>query len=232
MQEKSIAHITVGDIATNCWIYPLAKNESPAETPAGLNPCALIDPGGEAERIIARLDNLNFVPVYILLTHGHFDHIAALPSIAAHYRQDGRQHPQIAVHEADAGYLGSGSYEAHCRCFAAAGGGAAYIDAYWEDMPPPDSTLAEGAVIGPFTVLHIPGHTPGSIALWDKKAGALFSGDTLFYRGYGRTDLPGGSEAALRASLERLFALDAGIAVYPGHGPATTIGKEAAGGMW
>jgi glyoxylase-like metal-dependent hydrolase (beta-lactamase superfamily II) len=228
MQEKGIAHITVGDIATNCWMYPLAEHELPAATPAGFSPCALIDPGAEAERIIARLDNLNLVPVYILLTHGHFDHIAALPAIAAHYRRDGRQYPRIAIHADDAGYLGSGSYAEHCRCFAAAGGSSAYIDAYWEEMPLPDQTLAEGTVIGPFTVLHVPGHTRGSIALWDKNTETLFSGDTLFFGAYGRTDLPGGSEADLFKSLERLLALDTEITVYPGHGPATTIGREAA----
>ena len=95
-------------------------------------------------------------------------------------------------------------------------------------MPSPDKRLEEGEKIGPFTVLHLPGHTPGSIGLWDEKAGVLFSGDTLFYGNYGRTDLPGGDSAQLFASLKRLLAMDGGIQVYAGHGPATTIGREAA----
>jgi len=76
-------------------------------------------------------------------------------------------------------------------------------------------------------VLHLPGHTAGSVGLWDQSAGVLFSGDTLFRGDYGRTDLPGGSEELIFASLRRLFAMDGGIQVCPGHGPATTIGREA-----
>jgi glyoxylase-like metal-dependent hydrolase (beta-lactamase superfamily II) len=169
---------------------------------------------------------LKLVPFYILLTHGHFDHIAAVPGLARAYPG-----PVIAIHQADAEYLGPGSYNVHYRSFSAAAGDAAYVDALWEDMPPPDLTLREGDCVGPFTILHLPGHTPGSIALWDKEAKNLFSGDTLFRAGYGRTDLPGGNEARLIESLKRLFAMDAGIKVYPGHGPVTTIGQEAARGM-
>jgi glyoxylase-like metal-dependent hydrolase (beta-lactamase superfamily II) len=219
---KKIYHITVGDIATNCWIYPLDQDGEQ---------CAVIDPGEEGSRIIACLDQLKLFPRYILLTHGHFDHIGAVPALAAEYgkRQTGKC--EIAIHAADAEYLGPDSYQAHRRSISAAMGDSAYIDTLWENMPPPDTILAEGGTIGPFTVLHLPGHTPGSIGLWDKEAGVLFSGDTLFYGNYGRTDLPGGNEAQLFASLKRLFTLDSNIQVYPGHGPATLIGHEAARGM-
>jgi glyoxylase-like metal-dependent hydrolase (beta-lactamase superfamily II) len=94
-------------------------------------------------------------------------------------------------------------------------------------MPPPRTLLAEGDTIGPFTVLHLPGHTPGSIGLWDKKEGVLFSGDTLFCGNYGRSDLPGGSEKQLFSSLERLCTMEPDIQVYPGHGQTTSIGREA-----
>ena len=226
MQEKKIHHITVGALSTNCWIYPLDKD--------GTDPwsaCAVIDPGEEGSQIIARLDQLKLFPKYILLTHGHFDHIGAVPALAAEYgkRQTGKC--EIAIHAADTEYMGPDSYPVHCRSISFVMGHAGYIDALWENMPLPDTILAEGDTIGPFTVLHLPGHTPGSIGLWDKKTGALFSGDTLFCGNYGRTDLPGGSEAQLFASLKRLFALDGGIQVYPGHGPATSIGHEAARGM-
>ena len=210
-----IHHIIVGGIATNCWIYPLDKDS-----------CAVIDPGEEGDRIIAFLDQLKLFPSLILLTHGHFDHIAAVPALVSHYSTI-----EVAIHAADAHYLGPDSYAHHSHSFGIAAGDTAYLDALWEDMPPTGRTLAEGDSVGPFTVLHLPGHTAGSIALWDKEAGTLFSGDTLFRGDYGRSDLPGGSEEQLFASLKRLFSLDAGIQVYPGHGPATSIGHEAARGM-
>ncbi len=78
-------------------------------------------------------------------------------------------------------------------------------------------------------VLHLPGHTPGGIALLMRKpqADIVFTGDTLFYQGLGRTDLPGGSQSQLEKSIrERLFVLPEATRVYPGHGPATTIGEE------
>ena len=101
-----------------------------------------------------------------------------------------------------------------------------YANIPWDKMPEADRLLEEGDTIGPFTVLHVPGHTAGSIALWDKEAKVLFSGDTLFQGNYGRTDLPGGNEEVLFASLRRLLTLDRDIHVLSGHGPATTIGRE------
>jgi len=222
MQEKKIRHIIVSDFTTNCWVYPL---DSSGE-------CAVIDPGGEGGRIIAFLNQLQLVPKYILLTHGHFDHIGAVPALAAQFTGGAPKDAlEIAIHAADAEYLGPDAYAAHSRSIMAITGNTAYIDALWEDMPPPNRCLAEGDTIGPFRVLHLPGHTPGSIGLWDEQAGVLFSGDTLFYGNYGRTDLPGGSTPQLFASLERLFAMDGGIKVYPGHGPATTIAHEAERGL-
>jgi glyoxylase-like metal-dependent hydrolase (beta-lactamase superfamily II) len=213
--EKLIPHVTVGDIQTNCWLYPLQSDPAGG---AAFRPCALVDPGAEAGRIIAALHKFRLKPAYILLTHGHFDHLAALPALAAAYSE-----APIAIHRLDGKYLGPGAYEVHCRSFAAAGGGSSYIDSLWEDMPSPGLLLEEGSVIGPFTVLHLPGHTPGSVGFYDKNGKALFSGDTLFQGTWGRTDLPGGDEEQIMASLKRLLAMDRDITVYPGHGNVTRI---------
>jgi glyoxylase-like metal-dependent hydrolase (beta-lactamase superfamily II) len=193
MNEKKIHCITVGTFATNCWIYPLEKDSA-----TGI-PCAVIDPGEEGSRIIAFLEKLRLFPAFIVLTHGHFDHIGAVPALAAKYGKGGKK-PEIAIHAADAEYLGPDTT--------------------------PDKMLAERDCIGPFTVLHLPGHTPGSIGLWDKEEGVLFSGDTLFCGDYGRTDLPGGNREQIFTSLKRLLAMDVNIKVFPGHDETTTIGRE------
>jgi len=224
MQKGKITQLVVGDIATNCWIYPLADSSG----------CAIIDPGADADRINAALRQLNLVPQYMVLTHGHFDHIAALPALAVEYcgKPGGAE---IAIHRIDSVYLGPESPQEHQRCFSTAMGipisavskDPLYANVSWDKMPKADRLLEEGDTIGPFTVLHVPGHTAGSIALWDKEAKVLFSGDTLFQGNYGRTDLPGGNENELFASLRRLFTLDRDIQVFSGHGPSTTIGREA-----
>jgi Zn-dependent hydrolases, including glyoxylases len=212
MPDKKITNLVVGAIETNCWIYPINEKEA-----------AVIDPGDEADRIISVLKELGLVPGYILLTHGHFDHIAAVPQLVEKLSP---AKPQIAIHRLDASSLGPDAYKVHAVSIKAAMGSSSFIDTFWRDLPPADILLEEGSVIGPLTVLHLPGHSPGSIAFWDKEEGVLFSGDTLFYYAYGRTDLPGGNEDDIFASLRRLFEMDGNIKVYPGHGRTTTIETE------
>jgi glyoxylase-like metal-dependent hydrolase (beta-lactamase superfamily II) len=216
-----IEHLIVGALATNCYIVPLRENESGPPRPS---PAAVIDPGADAAVIISRLERRKLYPEYILLTHGHFDHIAALPSLYKHYADI---KPVIAIGKDDAGYIGNNSLSIHQKSFKAAVGNSDYIDALWEEMPDANILLEEGSVIGPFSVLHLPGHSEGSVAFYDEKIKTLFAGDTLFKRGMGRTDLPGGDGDKLNASLARLFTLDDDIRVYSGHGDSTTIGAEA-----
>jgi len=213
MTKKKIYNLTVGALATNCWIYQIGDKEA-----------AIIDPGDEADTIISALESLSLAPKFILLTHGHFDHIAALPHLASAFSAI---KPQIALHSLDSEYLGKDAYKAHSKSVKAVMGDTSFIDALWSNVPPPDILLEEGSEVGPFCVLHLPGHTQGSIAFWDKEAGVMFTGDTLFAGNWGRTDLPGGNEKQIYASLRRLLAMDAEIKVYPGHGGVTTIGREA-----
>ena len=147
----------------------------------------------------------------IVSTHGHWDHIGDNAAVAAHTGA------RIAVHALDRERL-----EHPNRGMAPF------------DIPPcvPAVELAEGGTIRfgelRLEVLHTPGHTEGSVSLLATDDGSLFSGDTLFAGGWGRVDLPGGSAEQMATSLSRLARLDDRLRVYPGHGPATTIGRERA----
>jgi glyoxylase-like metal-dependent hydrolase (beta-lactamase superfamily II) len=221
---ETIYRVTVGDLGTNCWITPLDPSGNGGE-------CIVVDPGAEGDKITAKLTRLDLQPRYIVLTHAHFDHIAALPDLAVYRNAPSSACPiDIAVHPLEAAKLGPNSLELHRKDFQAAGA-SSFVDYWWENnlkSPLPEATLMlnEGDTIGPFVVLHVPGHTPGSIALHWAQEKLLISGDTLFNSGVGRTDLYGGDTETLNQSLSRLFTLDEDTLVCPGHGPKTTIQQE------
>ncbi|MDR1637251.1 MAG: MBL fold metallo-hydrolase [Treponema sp.] len=226
MGNYRIDRLVLGAIATNCWIvaYPPDGKDGPEGASAGeiiAGLCAVIDPAEQAGLIIAHLNRRRLRPAHILLTHGHFDHLAALPDLAGAYPE-----ALIAVHREDARYLGGGALEVHRESFSAAGGSAAYVDGLWKAMPAPSRLLEDGDRIGPFTVLSLPGHTPGSAGFYLPEENTLFSGDTLFQGDCGRVDLPGGEQGKIEESLKRLLAMDGGIRVLPGHGPDTSIAAE------
>jgi hydroxyacylglutathione hydrolase len=154
----------------------------------------------------------------IVNTHGHSDHIEALAGVKQ------MAAAEVAIHRLDAPMLGD----------AMLSGAATW--GFSHDPVGADRLLEEGDVITlagselRLAVLHTPGHTPGSICLLGERA--LFSGDCLFAGGIGRVDLPGGDERAMMRSLGRLAGLDPALTVYPGHGPATTIGREVKGNPW
>ena len=205
-----VNQVIIKEFQTNCWISSLSGGD-----------CIVIDPGGDEKQILARLEKLALRPRYIVLTHGHFDHIAALPSLASSFPE-----ADIAIHMAEAGKLGPHSRENHRRDFSEVGY-PSYVDTLWKPMPEATVLLEDGDELGPFRVLHLNGHSPGSIALYNESEKILFSGDTLFRAGIGRADLPEGDEGALIQSLKRLFTLDGDTTVYPGHGPSTSIRRES-----
>jgi hydroxyacylglutathione hydrolase len=219
-----VERIVVGPWKTNCYIYSSTKKE-----------CIIIDPGGNEEEIAARVDILNMVPIGVALTHGHLDHVAALGRLKAHYEARGYDLP-VAIHTSDRKFLGTGGRDVHRQSLEFLG--MEMDDFFGEDspgFPKPDVKLKEGDRVFDMdiVVLETPGHTPGSICFHSEKEGILFSGDTLFSDGVGRTDLPGGSDKKLRDSITRkLLVLAPETRVFPGHGPFTSIEREKRGNAY
>lgn len=193
--SSKIRCLSVGMLETNCYIVDATGF------------LGVIDPGDNADRILSSLEK---EPTHIILTHSHFDHIGALRELLEKFPK-----AKFAVGEKeslDPEYLGSFFYKK-------------VYEKYLYGIRKPDILLNDGDRIGPFEVLHTPGHTEGSICLYDKAEGILIAGDTLFRHSYGRTDL-GGSDEQMVESLKRLLALNPDTRVYPGHGEFTTIDEE------
>jgi glyoxylase-like metal-dependent hydrolase (beta-lactamase superfamily II) len=203
------ARLSVGALSTNCWVYAVEGDTT------------IIDPGGDADKIITHLNAKKLRPNRILLTHGHFDHIEALPRI-----HDAFPDAPISIHSDDLDFVNEKGLETQCFDFRTASGDDSFIRGLWRDMPPISRPIADGDNIGPFRVIHTPGHTRGSVVFYHAEAGILFSGDTLFCNAIGRTDLLGGDMSQMTASLHRLFSLDGATQVFPGHGRVTTIAAE------
>ena len=158
--------------------------------------CVVIDPGYQPEKIAAFLKEKGLRLEAILLTHGHFDHVGGVKALA--------ETCKVYLHELER------------TMPQALTAGPLYAT---------DNYPAQFSVAGmDFTVLHTPGHTPGSVCLTCEDA--MFSGDTLFAGSCGRTDLPGGDWATIQASLKRLKELPGDYRVFPGHGEATMLSQE------
>jgi len=198
--------LVVGPVATNCYIVGSESSKR------GM----IIDPGAEARLILKVVSDLGLTITMIVITHLHFDHVGALAPIKE------KTGAKIAIHEAEA-EAGLGMFS---RMLSSIMGGS------FSQPPKPDRLLKDGDTIEVnglrFTVLYTPGHSPGGISLYGH--GIVFSGDSLFNYGIGRTDFPGCSYEELMDSIQnKLMTLPDETIVYPGHGPSTTIGEERRG---
>lgn len=195
--------VVVGPLGVNCCLLGCE------ETGHGI----VVDPGGDVERILAAIQQRKLTVTAIINTHGHFDHVGG----NAQLKQ--ATGAELLIHPADEPMLSRVTSVASMYGMRA------------ENSPAPDRFLEDGLQIrfGKYAlqVIHTPGHTPGGCCLYLEAEQKLISGDTLFADGVGRTDLPGGSYEQLAASIRNcLFTLPDQVEVWPGHGPATTIGHE------
>lgn len=203
MDLVTVDTLVLGLLQTNCYI--VADDDS--------GEALIVDPAAEPERILDRLTQGGWRAAGIVATHGDFDHLLAAAAVREATGAGFRLHRKdkdrlVRMQQSAAAFLGI------------------------ETDPPPevDGYLEDGdeVKVGRTTlrVLWTPGHSPGSISLYDG-AGNVFSGDLLFSGSVGRADLPGGNLATLLASIrDQLLPLGDEVRVFPGHGPATTIGRE------
>jgi hydroxyacylglutathione hydrolase len=199
--DTFLQRITVGRLSANCYIFGIRS--------AGRG--CVIDPGGDEAILIKSVTESGLTITDIVLTHGHSDHIAGLRDLQE------ATGAAVSIHAADADFL------------AGTGPVSAQFGISYRTPAPPDRTLSDGDTVTTgsitLTVIHTPGHTPGSICLL--AGDVLFTGDTLVRRGIGTTLIPGSSRSQLIASIRaRLLPLPDETVVYPGHGRPTTIGDE------
>ncbi len=190
--------LLVGNNSTNCYILSEGTD------------AVIIDPGDAHERIVEHLAQHGLELRCVILTHGHFDHfLGAAPLL--------RDYPvPMLCHEDEFNTLTDGARN-----------GSAHVLRHNVTIAP-DKTVTDGEIIHiggiKLTVLHTPGHTPGSMCLIAD--GCIFTGDTLFFETIGRTDLPGGNFDNIIQSIKKLYQLGDWYTCYPGHGPKTTISYE------
>ncbi len=197
-----IETIVVGPFGSNCYVV------GSEPTMEGM----IIDPGDEAGKIMGVVEAKQLDIKLIVLTHGHIDHVTALPEVRE------ATGAEVAVHVADAGFLRGQRRDSIM--------GFEYPEVTVDRRLQGGDRLTIGGL--DFLVLHTPGHTPGGISLLGP--GVVFTGDALFNYSIGRTDFPGGSHTQLLNSIHtKLMVLPDSTVVYPGHGPASTIGAECRG---
>ncbi len=218
MSEDNIFCMHTGVLGVNTYIVLLSHATA-----------AIIDPGGNAQKLAAFLTERHLSLAAMVLTHTHFDHIGAVAQLKAQFAE-----ARIMCHDGEKWFLGSGALQRQLDAFGGGGMERFISRSVVQEMPEADVILNGGEVLfedsvnfeGGFKVFHTPGHSTGSICLYNQAQQVLFSGDTLFAGTWGRTDFPGGSDALMRKSLEMLLSLPEETQVFPGHENFTTISAE------
>ena len=185
-----ISRLPLGPLMTNCYVVTDEEAHS----------CAVIDPGGDGEQLAKALKDQGLTLKYILLTHGHYDHVGGVRAL---HEATGAP---VYLHEKDLALpekMTDGPL-------------------FWTDHYKDGDTVTMDHI--KFEVIETPGHTPGSVCLL--AGDAMFSGDTLFQGSCGRMDFPGGSEEAMAESMKRIQKIEGDYNVYPGHGGETTLDVE------
>ncbi len=196
---KDVIRVCSGPIATNTYLVSVNETE-----------IFVVDPGGDFFEINAAIEELHKIPVVVVLTHAHPDHVGALKDLKNAYPQI-----QIMAHCKEKHLYGQGSLRAHVRELPDL---APFILS--SDVPALDKILNDGDyVLDKWKVIHTPGHSVGSICLYNAEKNILFTGDTYFAPYcYGRTDLSGGSETELLESLKKLEPyIQEAKYIFPGH---------------
>jgi len=191
-------------------VGPLAVNAYLVEHVA-TRKAVVIDPGGDGEAILGEIARLGLTVTKILLTHGHFDHVGAVGLLRE------KTGAPVHIHPGDVDRMTGASRQGMLFGLSV------------PDPPPPDVLVEEGNTVGfedrEFLVAHTPGHTPGCVSYIGEKM--AFVGDLIFAGSIGRTDLPGGNHRQLIESVrKKIFPLPDDTVLFPGHGPATTVGEE------
>jgi len=201
-----IDRLVLGAYQTNCYI--LRRSQTADD-------CLIIDTGLNARGLVEFLQQHKLNPVAVVLTHGHADHIAGVVTLHENFPDI-----KVYIHKLDAEML---TDQKHNLSVLTAGSFSA---------EPADFLIDAGDVIGlagiKLEVLHTPGHTIGGICLYSRDEAIVFTDDTLFAGGVGRTDLGGSTTQLIKSIRQELFTLPDDTAVYPGHGPVTTIAQEKA----
>jgi len=193
--------LKVGDLNTNCYILSNRNGET-----------AIIDPGDEAARIIEEIERTkNLTLKYVLLTHGHFDHVLAVDDLYIKY-----PYTSIIIANEDIDLFRNLSLQ------------GAYVGKTLHNPKAEVVAVSEGSTLRfgdeTISVIYTPGHTKGSVCF--KIADSLYSGDTIFYHTRGRIDLPTSQPSSMKESIDKILRLPDKTSIYPGHGRDTTIKEE------